>query len=597
MYDTFFGLREKPFSVTPDPRFLFLSQSHQEALGQLLYGIDERKGFIAITGEVGTGKTLLCRALLERLGHHVHTALVFNSFLSDLELLRSITEDFGISAVDCTRKGLIDRLNAFLIQEFRDGRNAVLIIDEAQNLAPEVLEQIRMLSNLETERGKLLQIILVGQPELRQQLARPDLRQLNQRIAIRYHLQPFNQQETADYIHHRLLVAGSHGGVKFSPRALSCIYHYADGIPRRINLLCDRALLSAYVQGNMVIDRKIVRHASRELTGQDASALRSAVGWSRRGRLLAQGIAAGIVITLAAGAWLGYQRQGHVGLAALLVDARRAVGQQGSTAGTSEASIVAQAPTAPQYPPDNPAGAALDRQEASQGVPQANPMPAGSPRSVAAEPAEQAGITAVEPAWPALEGDVLLRAVLWEYMRDVPQNSDAGKARLTSVAASFGLQMVSIRPDLQRLKQFRVANLVETSALPGTEATLFILRAVSPEGLELMDTLGASRKLSNAAFATIWTGRAYLLHRTRAALPRILSLGKQGGEIRSLQLRLGALGYAGVEVSGIFDAATGEAVRQFQRDHDLHIDGAAGPATKAVLYHLVGQSLNDTGQP
>jgi hypothetical protein len=157
--------------------------------------------------------------------------------------------------------------------------------------------------------------------------------------------------------------------------------------------------------------------------------------------------------------------------------------------------------------------------------------------------------------------------------------------------------MVSIRPDLQRLKQFRVANLVETSAVPGTDATLFILRAVSPEGVELMDMLGATRRLPNAAFTTIWTGRAYLLHRTRAALPRILSRGKQGGEIRSLQLRLAELGYSGVEASGIFDTATAEAVRHFQRDHDLHIDGAAGPATKAVLYHLVGQSLNDTGQP
>src|SRR5262245_7976044 len=185
MYCPFFGLQEKPFSITPDPRFLFLSPSHEEALGHLLYGIEERNGFITVTGEVGTGKTLLCRALLERLGPHVRTALIFNSFLSEVELLRSINEDFGLPHGASTRKALIDYLNQYLIGEFSAGRNAVLIIDEAQNLAASVLEQIRMLSNLETERGKLLQIVLVGQPELRQQLARHELRQLNQRIGVR----------------------------------------------------------------------------------------------------------------------------------------------------------------------------------------------------------------------------------------------------------------------------------------------------------------------------------------------------------------------------------------------------------------------------
>ena len=190
-------------------------------------------------------------------------------------MLRSINEDFGIPQGGATRKELIDHLNQYLIGEFSAGRNAVLIIDEAQNLAPPVLEQIRMLSNLETERGKLLQIVLIGQPELRQQLARPELRQLNQRIALRYHIQPFNRQETEDYINHRLVVAGSHGGVKFSRRALSAIYRLSDGIPRKINLLCDRAMLSAYVHESNLIEHAHVRQASNELEGQDGGASRS----------------------------------------------------------------------------------------------------------------------------------------------------------------------------------------------------------------------------------------------------------------------------------------------------------------------------------
>ena len=299
MYCPFFGLQEKPFSITPDPRFLFLSSSHQEALGHLIYGIEERKGFITVTGEVGTGKTLLCRALLDRLGRHVQTALIFNSFLLEIELLRSINDDFGIVQAGATRKELIDHLNRYLLAEFSAGRNAVLIIDEAQNPAPPLLEQIRMLSNLETERGKLLQIVLVGQPELRQQLARPELRQLNQRIALRYHLQPFDRQETKDYITHRLVVAGSHGSVKFSRRALSSIFRLSDGIPRKINLLCDRAMLSAYVHGSSRIGQTHVRQAWNELEGHTGSRFLSmARQQSRHRSLIVQGLILGLALTV-----------------------------------------------------------------------------------------------------------------------------------------------------------------------------------------------------------------------------------------------------------------------------------------------------------
>jgi general secretion pathway protein A len=309
MYRSFFGLHEDPFSITPDPRFLFCSHSHQEALGYLLHGIEERQGFIAITGEVGTGKTLLCRTLLDQVGRRIRTALIFNSFMSELELLRSINDDFGIARLGATRKELIDRLQGYLIREFAAGRNAVLIIDEAQNLAPPVLEQIRMLSNLETERGKLLQIVLVGQPELQQQLARPDLHQLNQRIALRYHLQPLNRQETEDYVHHRLVVAGSHRGGQFSRGAFSVIFRLSSGIPRKINLLCDRAMLAAYVHGSRRIKAKYIRQAWVELEGQDGGRgfhLR----WDtpRRKFLAAQGLALALVLTLGGGAWLAFFR-------------------------------------------------------------------------------------------------------------------------------------------------------------------------------------------------------------------------------------------------------------------------------------------------
>jgi type II secretory pathway predicted ATPase ExeA len=269
MYRTFFGLPEYPFQIAPDPRFFFFSHAHKEALGYLLHGIEERQGVIALTGEVGTGKTLLCRALLDRLGRNVRTALIFNSLMSELDLLRSITEDFGLAPAGASRHALIAQLNAYLLQAFHAGHTAVLIIDEAQNLASPVLEQLRMLSNLETARDKLLQIVLIGQPELRQRLAHPELRQLNQRIAVRYHLRPFTRQETADYVWHRLMVAGARGGVPFSRGAFSATFQLSHGIARKINLLCDRALLAAYVHGSRRIEAKHLRQAWGELEGPD----------------------------------------------------------------------------------------------------------------------------------------------------------------------------------------------------------------------------------------------------------------------------------------------------------------------------------------
>ncbi|GIX49498.1 MAG: hypothetical protein KatS3mg131_3709 [Candidatus Tectimicrobiota bacterium] len=272
MYLSFFNLREPPFSLTPDPRFLFLSRQHEEALSHLLYGIYERKGFIEITGEVGTGKTILCRTLLDRLDKTVSTALIFNSYLTELELLRAIVRDFGLVPAEATRAGYLDTLNQYLLEEFAAGRNAVVIVDEAQHLDATVLEQLRMLSNLETERGKLLQVVLVGQPELRDKLAMPHMRQLEQRIAVRYHIHGLSRTETRQYIVHRMSVAGAANTVTFTRAAFALIHRACDGIPRRINLLCDRVLMLAYVRGTRRVTATLVRQSLRELGGRRRAA-------------------------------------------------------------------------------------------------------------------------------------------------------------------------------------------------------------------------------------------------------------------------------------------------------------------------------------
>ncbi len=267
MYFKYYGFNEAPFSITPDPRFLFFTPRHREAFDHLLYGIEHRKGFIELTGEVGAGKTTLCRAVLARLASTIQTAMVLNPCLTENQLLRAILADFGLSTRGRDRLSYLECLNVFLLEQLRNGNNVALIIDEAQDLTPAVLEQVRLLSNLETDQHKLLQIVLCGQPELKQRLAAPELRQLRQRITVRYHLLPLTEQEIGDYIRHRLQTAGWTGGELFCAEALRRIYEYSRGVPRLVNALCDITLLAGYVANARAIDGPCVEKAIRQLEG------------------------------------------------------------------------------------------------------------------------------------------------------------------------------------------------------------------------------------------------------------------------------------------------------------------------------------------
>jgi general secretion pathway protein A len=268
MYLEYLGLREKPFAVTADPAFLYLSRKHREALSHMVYGIRERKGFIEITGEIGTGKTTLCKALLRQLDAKTKTALILHSNLSELQLLQSIVQDFGLNPMRNDRLAFFTQLNQFLLEQAALGMNVVLVLDEAQNLSLRLLEQIRLLSNLETDKDKLIQIILVGQPELREKLAQPELEQLRQRIGVRYHIGALDAAETRTYIDHRLRVAGADGGLEFTAEGIEEIYQRSRGIPRLINQIADRCLLACYVVQTRRVDQDIVRRAYQELAGQ-----------------------------------------------------------------------------------------------------------------------------------------------------------------------------------------------------------------------------------------------------------------------------------------------------------------------------------------
>jgi len=265
MYCNFYGLKERPFNVTSDPAFFYLSRKHNEALSHLLYGASQRKGIIVLTGEIGTGKTTLCRFFLNQLGKNVKTALILNPHFSEIQLLEAIIKDFGINVNASSRLSLVWGLNRFLLKEAEAGNNVVLIIDEAQNLKPRQLEQVRLLSNLETEKDKLLQVVLVGQPELNQRLNLYDLRQLRQRIMVRYHITPLERDEIKSYIRHRLNTAGSKEKIQFTDEAIETISDFSGGTPRLINMLCDRALLAGFVAESFIIEVGIIKRCLGEL--------------------------------------------------------------------------------------------------------------------------------------------------------------------------------------------------------------------------------------------------------------------------------------------------------------------------------------------
>jgi general secretion pathway protein A len=270
VYLEYYGLTEPPFDITPNPRFLFYSGKHREAFNHLLYGIRERKGFVQLTGEVGAGKTTLCRAMLEQLEGQYATALILNPVMSPNELMKAIAVEFGLPVNGLDRLDTLAVINQFLLQQVDRGQDTVLIIDEAQDLTDELLEQVRLLSNLETDNRKLLQIVLLGQPELRDKLNNPRLRQLRQRITVRYHLAPLTRHEVNQYVEHRLQVSGANGTPRFTAPALWRIYNYSQGIPRLVNAICDKALLAGFVGQRENIDYRTVGHAARELEGNFA---------------------------------------------------------------------------------------------------------------------------------------------------------------------------------------------------------------------------------------------------------------------------------------------------------------------------------------
>ncbi|HEY7494201.1 MAG TPA: AAA family ATPase [Candidatus Tectomicrobia bacterium] len=557
MYLGFFNLREHPFSLTPDPRFLFLSPHHEEALSHLLYGINERKGFIEIIGEVGTGKTILCRALLDRLNGTVSAALIFNSYFTEIELLQAIVSDFGLTCEQVSRKAYIDTLNQYLLQEFAAGRNAVVLIDEAQNLEPRVLEQLRMLSNLETERGKLLQVALVGQPELRDKLATPQMRQLDQRIAVRFYMHSLTRQETQQYIMHRLSVAGAANAATFSHRALTMIYRQCAGIPRRINLLCDRALMTAYVRGTRRITTRMVRQSIRDLEGVWLPATASR---TRQQPVLLRLALASIVSAAVLGFVGGWFLPS-------------AMPQRLN--GLLPEQILALMPRASPPPP----------------WPQPTPIPPPLPDS---------------PTLPLLQlsdSEQALMHTLWrlktftegELLQSLAAPPRSWEALLPQAANTAGLDVLPWQTGVSQLSRLLrpcfMEVMPESAALP---PMLWVLVKGLADQILIYQEPGGLVSVPLQRVQQVWQGKLYLTLEEGKHRSILLKQGMQGTRVQALQQVLKGLGYFTQTPSGYFDTLTLQAVKEFQRDNQLIDDGYVGWRTLIVLWHFGSPILEET---
>jgi general secretion pathway protein A len=521
MYREFFRLKQKPFALAPDPRFVFMSDSHREALAHLLYGIEEGHGFIVVIGQVGTGKTTLCRTLLEQIGEEAEIAYIFNPSPSEIELLSAINREFGLPTRARTRTELVQELNDFLLRKNSEGRRVLLIIDEAQNLEPEVLEQVRLLSNLETDRSKLIQILLIGQPELEENLERDELRQLNQRISVRWKLKQFGVDEVQKYLAHRLRVAGRDDPSIFTRGAVRVIQRHSKGIPRLINSIADRALLLAYTRGVHQVDARIARRAAVEVPASRRSAWRQRTGlrWTTSTALLALG--------LAGGAFVGLARSSR------------------------------------EAQPGGPLGhvSAIDGR--------------------VAELAPRLGELSTASS-SALALDTLLDH--WGYTQPIHDAPDPGA--YTQAVRSFSrLRVFATDAALDQLLLLDLPAVLELD-LDGERRYAALVGADGDGNFDLALDRDHFR-LSPDDLERLWTRRVFYLWSNFKSLP-VLEPGMTGSAVRWVQARLSDLGYLQPgDPSGEYDVMTIDAVRAFQRDRSLEINGQVGPSTMIALYQAL----------
>jgi general secretion pathway protein A len=547
VYTSYFGFKENPFSLTPDPNYLYLSHNHKEAFDHLLYGINERKGFIVITGGIGTGKTTLCRALLGTLDSSTKTALIFNAYISDMELLRTINQEFGVGedVPGQSKKDYIDSLNQFLLETFSRGGNAVLLIDEAQNLSHTVLEQIRMLSNLETEKEKLVQIVLVGQSELRELLSSPSLKQLDERIVVRYDLKPLDKKDVQGYVEHRLVVAGGKGNVRFTKGAVEAICAYSQGNPRRINGVCDRALLIAYSKDEFTVSKKTVQKAIEDLRRDVTLEPRPRRGWAQK-RFGSLSMLLLLLIIVAAFGGRNFRK----GISALIsggvtVTPTPTLPLQGGGQGGSEidSAKTERIPSAPLEPEMKTTSLFLDEQASLAGL---------------------FGLFNVkEDRNGHAEHEVYLG--------------------LFSFHAEAEYYIMFKKPFRVRVAiPARPLGPSRTGALP--LPCYLLIREVTADGAIAIDADGKEQLITRGFILTHWGQEVSWVY-PYENISANLAKGMTGPDVIKVQQTLNEIGYS-VEPTGLYGKSTFSQVMRFQSDFALLADGIVGTRTKGLLYQM-----------
>ncbi|MBV8145131.1 MAG: AAA family ATPase [Gammaproteobacteria bacterium] len=536
MYLSFFGLNEKPFAITPDPRYLYLSERHAEALAHLLYGINEAGGFVQLTGEVGTGKTTIVRSLLAQTPKNAEIALILNPKMTAPEFLLTICEELGIGVPDSalgSLKDLVDILSEYLLRAHAAGHRVVLVVDEAQNLWPEVLEQVRLLTNLETNTQKLLQIILIGQPELRELLARNELRQLAQRITGRYHLNPLSHEETAAYVLHRLRVAGATTDI-FAPQALNAVFRLSQGVPRVINVICDRALLGAYSLDRHRVTAPLVRSAAAEVFGR-----RYAPDW------LPWAATAAIAFLLSGVTFAMWKTQPWRAHPSPAVE---------TAAPAAHAESDAALPVALASAPHAEARAPQLQQLLAQHLAE----------------------TDTDSAFGKLFG-------LWGAKYQ-PSSTDP-----CTQAASAGLACIAERGSFGQLRLYNHPAILLLHDAAGATHQV-VLTALDDEQARL--DLGGGQTVGLGELSHYWLGDFVMLWRPASSPVKALSSGMRGEQVRWLRRSLQRVRGAQSDgpVSDVFDDELTGQVREFQRLHQLAVDGIAGVQTQIALAGAIAGS-------
>ncbi|MDM5180750.1 AAA family ATPase [Massilia sp. DJPM01] len=529
MYKQFFSLKQSPFSIAPDPRYLYMSERHREALAHLLYGVGSGGGFVLLTGEIGAGKTTVCRCFIEQIPADCRLAYIFNPKLTVEELLLSICDEFRIDlppapAGAVSVKSYVDAINRYLLASHAQGKNNVLIIDEAQNLSADVLEQLRLLTNLETSERKLLQIILIGQPELRAILARPELEQLAQRVIARYHLGSLTEAETASYIAHRLAVAGGGSSRPFPRSVMPQVFHLSQGVPRRINLLCDRALLGAYVENSREVTRLILRRAGSEVFSGGAKPPAPKKRWP----VIAAGVLAGAVLSAAA-AWQ--------------MRPPASVEPQAAAPAALAATVLAAAPQ-------------------SRAV-QAAPAP-----RVAVAPLAHASEAPALRALAALWGVALAAGATCEEALKLNLRCHQGKGGL------YELRLLD-RPAILTLRDGAQVSYALLTGMDDSHARLDV------DGKQQKIDIGALATRSDGSFVTLWVMPRYYRDQ--------VSTGEQGADVDWIASRLAKInGLVPPAADRPLSGQTVELLRTFQTRQNLKADGVAGPRTYMRLNQLTG---------